>query len=190
MKHTTVNNYSYPAFFNHYYSNDEEWLNRYEAPLLDYVKDNLPEYVDTVINFGCANGRDFLPFQDKYNCLGFDLAKPEDIKWACSQNNLHYFQCSIEDYLDLVDHNETNLGTSLVYTQGTLMYLTPENQNRFIKHLIEKECKNIVIHEYPPDYLGPHGKFSPSEDLLKLFKRQHFREIVDGQPTGFLYLNK
>ena len=190
MKSTIVNTYSYPSFFNHYYNSDEEWLNRYEAPLLDYVKSTIPSYVDSVLNFGCANGRDFLPFQDSYNCFGFDLANIEHIKWTCKQDNLHYFQCSIEDYLDSVDHSETNLSTSLVYTQGTLMYLTPENQNRFIEHLLEKGCKNIVLHEYPPDYTGPHGKFNPKSELLEMFTRQHFREIVEGQPTGFIYLNK
>lgn len=191
MNSTSIKDYSYPEFFDHYFNNDEEWINTYESPLLDYVLLNLPSYVNTIINFGCANGRDFIPFENTHKCIGFDLAKPSAIKWACKTNNLTYYQCSMEDYLTMIDHSETHLSTSLVYTQGALMYLSHLDQNLFIDHLLNKKCKNIVFHEYPPEQQHDQGFFNPSPEHLKLFERKHFRKIkTHNQPTGFLYLNK
>lgn len=188
MENIVIKNYNYTSFFDHYFNSNEEWLNKYEQPLLDYVKDKLPSYVNTVINFGCANGRDFIPFQDDFNCIGFDLASPSIIKWTCKTNNLIYYQCSIEDYLNTFDHNSLDLSECLVYTCVTLMYLSYDYQNKFIQHLLDHNCKNIIIHEYPPEYTGPHTKFNPDQKYLNLFERKHFRPVIEGQPTGFLYL--
>lgn len=197
MENNIVTNYSYNPFFNHYFSNNEEWMNKYESPLLDYVKDNLPDYINTIINFGCANGRDFLPFQDDFSCIGFDLASPSIIKWTCKTDNLTYYQCSVEDYLDRFNHDDLDLSSCLIYTQGTLMYVSYENQTRFINHLLKHNCKNMVFHEYPPECIfeygngiNPTSNFNPDPNLLNLFERKHFRPTVDRQPTGFLYLNK
>ena len=197
MRNIVINNYQYDNFFDHYFSSKEEWLHNPEQPLLDYVLNHLPEYVDTIINFGCANGRDFIPFQDRYNCIGFDLASPSIIKWVCKIDNLTYYQCSIEDYLDNFNHTDEDLSNCLIYTQGTLMYLSHENQNRLIKHLLNHNCKNIVFHEYPPECVfeqgngvNPTSNFNPNLETLNLFKRKHFRSIIERQPTGFLYLNK
>jgi len=189
MENFTVKEYSYTSFFDHYFSSDEEWLNKPESFLLDSIKPQLPDYINTIINFGCANGRDFIPFQDDYNCVGFDLASPSIIKWACKTDNLTYYQCSIEDYLYNFNHINLNLSNCLIYTCVTLMYLSYEDQNKFIQHLLDSNCKNMVFHEYPPEYAGPHTKFNPDQKYLNLFKRKHFRPVVEGQPTGFLYLD-
>ena len=190
MNNFIIKKYNYNSFFHHYFNNDEDWMNTYEAPLLDYVKDALPNYVDTIINFGCANGRDFLPFDKEYKCIGFDLASPDEIKWVCSTENLTYYQCSVEDYLTEFDHNVIDLSKSLIYTQGTLMYVAHNKQTEFISHLLLHGCKNIVIHEYPPDQPHSQGYFNPSESTINLFERKHFRKTIQTQPTGFLYLNK
>ena len=189
MKNITVQNYNYTTFFDHYFSNDEEWMNRYEAPLLDYVLEHLPSYIDTVINFGCANGRDFIPFQDTYNCIGFDLATPSIIKWACKTDNLIYYQCSVEDYLGIFDHSNADLSTTLVYSQGTLMYTSSEVQTRLVQHLLAKSCKNIVFQEYSPDQPHDQGYFHPQADILSIFETKQFRQ-GSNQPVAFLYLNK
>lgn len=189
MKNYIVRDYQYNEFFNHYFSYDSKNITG-DTPedILLHIKNHLPSYVNTIINFGSANGRDFIPFQDNFNCVGFDLANPNIIEWVCKTDNLTYHQCSIEDYLE-TDHTQTDLSNCLVYTQGTLMYLTPEKQNEFINHLLNKGCKNIVFHEYPPEYTGPHTKFNPSQEYLNIFTRQHFRSIIENQPTGFIYLD-
>lgn len=190
MKSVVASTYQYTSFFDHYFNSDEEWLSKPEQLLVDYVRPNLPDYITTVMNFGCANGRDFIPFQDDYTCIGFDLASPDIIKWACKTDNLIYYQCSIEDYLDRFNHEDLDLSTCLVYVQVTLMYLTREYQNKFIDHLFKYNCKNIVLHEYPPEYTGPHTKFNPDPKYLPLFERKHFRPVVEGQPTGFILMDK
>jgi hypothetical protein len=190
MENIVINNYNYDSFFDHYFNNDEEWMNKYESPLLDYVLEQLPEYINTVINFGCANGRDFIPFQDKFTCVGFDLASPNTIKWACKTDNLTYYQCSIEDYIYNFNHDNIDLSSTLIYTQGSLMYVSHENQTKLIEHFLNKKCKNIVIHEYPPEYPHSQGYFNPSYEILNIFERKHFRTASHNQPTGFLYLNK
>lgn len=199
MENIVINNYSYSGFFNHYFSSHNEWLHQPEQPLLDYVKSNLPDYVNTIKIFGCAGGRDFIPFQDDYKCIGFDLAPPSIINWVCKTDNLTYYQCSIEDYLNNFNHEDVDLSSCLIYTQGTLMYVSYDDQTKFINHLIDKNCKNIVIHEYPPECLvdeqghngnNPNANFNPSSEVLNLFERKHFRSTEGKQPTGFLYLNK
>ena len=199
MKNIVINNYAYNGFFDHYFSSQDEWLHSPEQPLLDYVKLNLPNYINTIIILGCAGGRDFIPFQDEYNCIGFDLAPPQLINWVCKTDNLTYYQCNIEDYLNKFNHDDIDLSSCLIYTQGTLMYISYEDQGKLINHLINKNCKNIVIHEYPPECLineqghngnNPNANFNPSPEVLNLFERKHFRPTVERQPTGFLYLNK
>lgn len=198
MNNFLINNYTYTRFFDHYFTAEDDWLRKPEQPLLDYVKSLLPSYVDTVIIFGCASGRDFIPFQDTYNCIGFDLAPVNKIDWVCVTKNLTYYQCSLEDYLNKFDHNGLDLSRCLVYTQGTLMYVSYEDQTRFIKHLINHNCKNIVFHEYPPECTfspgenraNPFSNFNPSLETIQLFERKHFRPTIERQPTGYLYLNK
>lgn len=190
MNSFVLKEYKYDSFFDHYFDNPEEWLKNYEKPVLDYVLEMLPNYVNTVLIFGCASGRDFIPFADEYKCVGFDLASPSKISWVCPTNNLDYYQCSIEDFMNLNVGDKFNFNNCLVYTQGVMMYVSSEEQSKFINYLIGKGCKNIVLHEYPPDYNGPHTKLNPIDNVLDNFERRHFRSEVEGQPTGFLYLDK
>ena len=190
MNSFIISDYNYDPFFKHYFTEAEDWLKQYEKPLLDYVIEKLPKYVENILIFGCASGRDFIPFSKNYKCFGFDLAKPSEISWVCSTENLDYYQCSIEDFMDKNVISKFDLSKSLVYTQGVLMYISSENQTKFSMELIKHGCRNIVFHEYPPEYTGPHTRFNPSEKVLNIFERRHFRSEVDNQPTGFLYLNK
>jgi hypothetical protein len=78
--------------FSHYYEGSRDWLHQYE-PLLDYIKENLLPNIDTIMVFGCASGRDFIPFQDDFSCIGFDIAPYEQINWVCKTDNLTYIEC-------------------------------------------------------------------------------------------------
>jgi hypothetical protein len=196
MKEYSYKSYQYDVFCEHYFKYDRHnpFSIEPEKILVDCF-DLIPSYVDTFIQFGCANGRDFIPFQDNFQCIGFDLAPLGYIEWVCKTKNLTYNQCSIEDYLDHFDHSNEDLSKCLVYTQGTLMYASEEYQNRFIQHLLDHNCKNIIIHEYPPEYAGPHEKFNPDPKYVNMFERKHFRpligdQVIEDQPTGFIYLNK
>lgn len=187
MEEFSYATYDYNPFFEHYFKTDKNNPigNTPEQILLEY-KPLLPTYLTTVINFGCSNGRDFIPFETDYQCIGFDLAPPGYIDWVCDTSNLTYYQCSIQDYLNNFKHNNQDLSTALVYTQGTLMYLTAEDQNNFIQHLLDRGCRNIIFHEYPPSYSGPHTKFNPDPKYLDLFETRHFRKDL----LGFIHLDK
>ena len=187
MKEYSYKPYQYDSFFEHYFKHtpSNPIGNTPEVILVEH-KSSIPDYVNTIINFGCSNGRDFIPFQDEYNCIGFDLAPLGYIDWVCKTDNLIYYQCSIEDYLDHFDHSDEDLSNSLIYTQGVLMYIPPQDQNRFIQHFLDRNCKNMIFHEYPPTYDGPHAKFNPDQKYLDLFEQKSFRKDL----TGFLYLNK
>jgi hypothetical protein len=187
MKEFSYKDYNYGGFFEHYFKHSpENPIGNTPEHILLECKPLLPDYIDTIINFGCSNGRDFIPFQDNYNCIGFDLAPLNYIDWICKTDNLIYYQCSIEDYLNNFDHSDEDLSTTLIYTQGTLMYLDLENQNKFIQHVLDYNCKNMIFHEYPPTYSGPHTKFNPDQKYLNLFEQKSFRDDI----VGFIYLNK
>jgi hypothetical protein len=196
MKYESINEYVYNDFFKHYFTpniNTDPWLFKYESPLLDYVILNMPKYIDTIIIFGCASGRDFIPFSKEYKCYGFDIESGDKIDWVCDTENLHYYQCSVQDFSKNIERfSHIDFSKSLVYTQGTLMYLTSEEQDTFVKTIIDSGCKNMVIHEYPPDWIGYsiHDRFNPSEEILNLFERKHFRKETHNQPTGFLIIDR
>ena len=37
---------------------------------LDYLTKYIPRYIDSILQFGCASGRDFIPFNEKYKLFG------------------------------------------------------------------------------------------------------------------------
>ena len=163
--------------------------NQTPEKVLEYVKPNLNN-IKTIINFGCASGRDFIPFETDYTCVGFDIAPIEDITWVCKTDNLTYYECSIEDFLLNINNFEFDFPNSLVYTQGTLMYVSHEKQNLFVEMLLTKGCKNLILQEYEPGNSGGHPYLNLNSNNLKLFKKQMFRDKYEGNPTAHLYLQK
>ena len=49
--------------------NLEDWLQKSEK-CVNHLVDYLPPYINNILIFGCANGRDFIPFdeKDKFDC--------------------------------------------------------------------------------------------------------------------------
>ena len=156
-------------------STPEEWLK-------EIVVDNLSKNINTIIDIGCAKGRNFLPFKDKnFNLIGFDINSPEDVnKFSLIQADFKYHQCSIEDLIQKYDTFDIKWEECLVMSHGTLMYCKEaETQNTLVKTLRTAGCKNFVFHEYAsnkvlPD-LSPRAKqdglgyLDLNEDNLKLF---------------------
>lgn len=192
MKHFSIN--SYPNYssgaagidFSSYYTPHSG--NQQPEIIMNKLKTSIPNHINTIINFGCASGRDFIPFQDSHNCIGFDIAPFEAIIWVCETNNLTYYECSIEDFLLNIDTFNIDWINTLIYTQGTLMYASHEDQNKFIEILLKKECKNIILQEYEPGNSGPHPYLNLNEKNLKLFKKKMFRDTYEGNPTAHILL--
>lgn len=192
MKNISVNkylNYQYGAAginFNSYYTPYSG--NQTPEKVISWVKENLPNNIKTIINFGCASGRDFIPFQDVFNCVGFDIAPAEAITWVCKTDNLTYYECSVEDFLLNIDGFEFDWTNTLVYTQGTLMYVSHENQNIFVETLLKKGCKNIILQEYEPGNSNTNPYLNLDEKNLLLFKKKMFRDEYNGNPTAHMLL--
>lgn len=184
MKQFSIKDYKQEnSWFKHYYRhNPSNPVGNIPEPITYSIKPFIPEYITSIINFGCANGRDFIPFQNDYHLIGFDLVPGDYIEWVCDTTNLMYYQCSMEDYLeDNIDVED--LSTSLVYTNASLFYLK-NKQESFISYLLDKGCKNMVFQEYK-DPECKHGYFQPGKHK-NLFKEKHFQRT---DLTGFIYLD-
>ena len=163
------------ANWSHYYKhNPGNPVGNIPEIVLTEIKPLLPNYIDSVLIFGCANGRDFVPFQDDYNIMGFDIKKAKDIDFVCKTDNLTYYQCTMQDYAleNYTIHDGTmhkDLSKSLVYTGVSLMYLDSHEQEEFISYLLDKGCKNMVFQEYTSNF-GAHDEKSKH---YKLFNQCH-----------------
>lgn len=166
--------------------------NRNQTPevLTSYILENITDNIKTIIDVGCACGKNFIPFADSFNCIGFDRAPADVIKWVCDTDNLTYYECSIEDFIDHIDEFDIDWENSLVFTHGTLMYASHENQNRFVEAVLRKGCRNLTLQEYEPGNSGPHPYFNLNETNLKLFEKKMLRDSFAGNPTAHIILNK
>ena len=129
-------------------------------------------------------------FQDDFDCYGFDLVPEKRINWVCKTDRLTYYQCSIEDMLKNIEFFTFNWSESLIYSQGTLMYLTKEKQEEFIKTLMHLGCRNFVLQEYNEisGRISGNPYLKLPEELDKLFKKQSFRGSSPDQPLAHLML--
>ena len=127
---------------------------------LDYIVKYIPSYVDSVYQFGCASGRDFLPFEGRMKLYGFDIFPSDKIRWIKNFDGLTYHPCCIEDFKSFVDeHLEfKDMSKSLVYTQGTLMYVKAQQQNDFFQFCRYLGCKNFIFNEYTEQEFRAHVK--------------------------------
>lgn len=151
--------YNIPEFFLGYANGKN--FNSSEFWLKEHVVSQLLNKITTIVDFGCAHGRNFLPFpKEKYTYIGFDIHDPSNITWV---DNIHvdYSACSLADFLN--DYNEYNVDwkNSLVMCHGTLMYLdSSDQQNNFIDLLKLLGCKNFVFHEYGSSTVIKNGNLS------------------------------
>ena len=210
MKFISFRNYKKEgSWFDHYYRhNPQNPVGDDPEPIALAIKPLIPDHITTIINFGCANGRDFIPFQDKYKLIGFDLVPGEYIEWVCNTDNLTYYQCSIEDYITThIPSSPEDLSKTLVYTSGTLMYLQKPGYNndpqykqllipgkskirspqqKFISYLLEKGCRYMVFQEYVSAFHpGKHEElFEPN--LHYYSKNSHLKSYIyfDGKNLG------
>tara|TARA_Y100000361_G_scaffold109482_1_gene99416 strand:+ start:9139 stop:9735 length:597 start_codon:yes stop_codon:yes gene_type:complete len=195
-------NYQVSDFFKGYaggcFVSPEGWIQEDIIPKLN-------KNIKYVIDFGCANGRNFSPFFDNgYECIGLDIHPESTINYSC---NFKYYTYSIEDFVKNPNEIDVNWKKSLVMSHGTLMYCTNSKiQNEFIKILRNKGCKNFVFHEYTSSKILKNGNLTERTrnnglgwlDLnnknLKLFKpplgdKINYRDI-ENDMHALIYLQK
>ena len=173
--------------------------------LTEYVVDKLPNNIKYIVDFGSANGRNFIPFSsDKYKYIGFDIHDEQEISWM-DDIDVEYHECSLEDFMMNYDGFNIDWKNSLVMSHVSLMYLNDsKEQNDFINLLKSLGCKNFVFHEYGSQKvladLSEHarnnklGYLDLDENNKKMFESPlgnifRFRNF-DNDMCAFISLNK
>lgn len=142
----------------------EDWSRWYSSKHLqsapekcfENLKPLIPDYVDSVLDFGCAAGRNLTPFNNEFKLYGVDLPEKDNIRFS-PLNHFTYFQGKLQEF-----KAPFSLSKFLCISHGTLMYLTADEQGHFIEHLIESGCKNFIFQEYDLQTLkdGGYDEFS------------------------------
>lgn len=126
-------------------------LTRPEACAVDLAA-RVPTYIDTIFIIGCAPGRDFIPFQGRYNLRGIDLGDGDKINWQCDTRRLRYQQIDLKSFVRQLERERVNLCSTLVYASGTLMLFPKRWQQRLYSALKINGCSNFVFQEAPTDH--------------------------------------
>ena len=130
--------------FDHYYRGGRFTQT---AEFVEFCKPLLPKYIDTILEFGCANGRNLIPFNGKYNLQGYDLPTEDGIEFRQNFDNFVYEKKYVEEW---VKEYDKDLSTTFVMCSGVLMYVTTKVQNALMKKLFDLGCKNMAFQEYYP----------------------------------------
>jgi SAM-dependent methyltransferase len=167
----------------------EDWSRwyekNYEVPpekCFQELMTSIPDHIDTVIDFGCAAGRNLALFNGKYKLFGVDLIDEKKMEWKENFQNLTYIKSKLQNF-----NFEHSMETFLCISHGTIMYCNPEEQKRFLTQLKEKGCKNFIFQEYDDTTLIDSG-YSPDKKSGKLlgyafsnpleFEKKWYREKI------------
>ena len=168
--------YTVSSFLKRYSNNliaePEPWIQ-------ENVAKKLKSHITTVIDFGCANGRNFIPFKDNsLDFIGFDIHPADSL---IKITDFIYNECSIQDFTQNPKNFPINWSDSLVMSHGSLMYIPDSSsQNNLIYTLKKEGCKNFVFHEYTRSGLlstnakgSGLGYLDLNKENLKLFTPPH-----------------
>lgn len=108
----------------------------------------LPDYVDTIVEIGCTNGRDFIPFADpKYHWVGIDY-HDVPIDWIVDSKRVEYLNTPHSKLIETLDRRFEQM-ERVVFLSSFTLY--PLKQNRLVAQLFDflerKGCRNIVLRE-------------------------------------------
>jgi SAM-dependent methyltransferase len=109
----------------------------------------VPPGIDTILDIGCASGRNFLPFDGKYKLIGVDIVPQSQIKWVANFKNLTYYQDTLSTFRKRMNDENIDLSRTLVMCFGTLMCVTKWTQWRFHRACKKHGGKTFLFMEYP-----------------------------------------
>jgi hypothetical protein len=184
-----VKEYIRTRYFNemwsHYYDATPDWIATPE-PLLSEIE--FPKYIDRFLDIGCASGRNFIPFDGKLRLWGMDIVDASRIKWVRPFTDLTYEKSSVEQFTRRLEKEPIDLSKTLIFTFGTLMYVSARNQLRFFEACKRRGCKNFIFIEYSPDS-KKHSvqNFKLSESLFQMKELIHRKEAG---PKAYMLLDK
>jgi hypothetical protein len=153
--------------------NQEDWSRWYtkgydvgpERCFLELLP-SIPDHVKNVIDFGCAAGRNLVPFDGRYRLYGVDIIEEKKMEWRIPFKDLTYIQSRLEDFEFAGPMNDF-----LCISHGALMYTTPAHQRRLLAHLVDRGCRNFIMQEYD-EYTGQKEGYHAPTLLNQLLRRR------------------
>jgi SAM-dependent methyltransferase len=142
----------------------------------------IPSYIDTILDVGCGNGRNLVPFDGKLKLWATDIVPRERIAFVRDFKNFTYEQCSVEELAKRFETQSIDLSKTLVFASGTLMYVKGAYQNRFFEACKNNRCKNFIFQDYEPG--NPKHPFEYFKIPTEIFSTYRFRDQKGiGQPV-------
>lgn len=140
---------------------NQRWSNYYDAalqknewmhsPIPELVSLSLPRYIDTILDIGCASGRNFIPFNGKLKLWGVDIVPKRRIKWVMPFKDLTYEKATLQELTRRFAHERPDMSKVFVFESATFMYVPEEFQRRFFNICCELGCRNFMFRDFPPD---------------------------------------
>ena len=138
----------------------KKWLGYYDpgekedfkkpADYLYNIAKNLPPHTTTIVDVGCGSGRNFIPFNGKYQLRGIDIVPEHEIRWVQPFGNFSYEHITVEEFTKKLEREQPDMRHTLVLSFGTLMYISRENQTRFFGACLANGCRNFIFTEPSP----------------------------------------
>ncbi len=173
-----------------YYRGEEVWLHKSEI-CLKYLLKYIPRYIKNILILGCANGRDFIPFDGKYHLYGLDIVSFSEIRWIRPFQNLVYRCLTVEDLTKMLEYSDVDLHDTLIYSIGTLMYVSEHDQKKFYEYALISGCVNLIFQEYPFARRKERaGQCLYLQEYQSHFIVKNYRmSIDDSQPHAFINMD-
>ncbi len=102
------------------------------------LRPKLPSYIDSVIDFGCAAGRNLALFDGGLKLYGVDLVPEEQIEWRQPLRDLTYISSPLQNFASRFTER---MDRFLCISHGTIMYLAGDEQRTFIENLARLGCR-------------------------------------------------
>lgn len=149
---------------------------------------SIPSHVDTILDIGCASGRNFIPFDGTLRLWGVDIAPASQIHWVRPFKNLTYEQMTLEAFTERLEKEPIDMTHTLVFTAGTMAYCSKVWQTRFYEACKKNGCTNFIFHEYPPQDRYPTKNFKlPQEDFTAKKFREQTRSMTFFRLLGSMF---
>jgi hypothetical protein len=127
----------------------------------------MPPHIDTIVDIGCAAGRNLIPYDGEYKLIGIDLPDRQRLKFLRDFKDFRYIKASVQKLTRMLERGELDLRNAVVHTHSVLVYVPERWQKRFYNACIRAGCRNFHLEEYPQSKISP-------EEYFKLDQKDFF----------------
>lgn len=149
----------------------------YAVPEPSLAEIEIPAFVDTFFDVGCAAGRNLVPFDGTLKLRAADVVPYEHIRWVRDFKNLTYEQQTVEQLTYSLKGQD--LSTTLIFTCAVLSYVKPDDQWAFFRTCLEAGCRAFLFYEFPQG-----SRENPNDHNFKL-PAQLFRATTEGKFVSY-----